>query len=122
MKAENIRDWFLDNLIIILGCVFIAIIALLIAGALYTSAIQPKEGVVIRKDYYPAYTTTTYSMITQSNGTTTRIPIQNYHAERYQITIKGINSKGEESLGYYDVTPIEYEEIQIGDYYIKQAK
>lgn len=122
MNVKNIIDWVLDNLAAILGCVFIAFIALMIAVAIYTSVIQPKEGVVIRKDYQPPYTSTTYTTIANGNGTITRIPVQTHHAERYQITIKGIDSKGKESLGYYDVSPIEYEKIQIGDYYIKQTE
>ena len=36
------------------------------------------------------------------------------------ITIKGVNSKGEEDNGVYDVTPVEYENIEIGDYYIRR--
>lgn len=87
---------------------------------IYRSAIQPKEGYVIRKDYYPEYTSTDYNYITQSDGKRIRVPTQQYHAARYVITIKGVNSKGEEDKGVYDVTPVEYESIEIGDYYIRQ--
>lgn len=87
---------------------------------IYRSAIQPKEGYVIRKDYYPEYTSTDYNYITQSDGKRIRVPTQKYHAARYVITIKGVNSKGEEDKGAYDVTPVEYENIEIGDYYIRQ--
>lgn len=78
------------------------------------------HGYVIRKDYSPEYTSTEYKYITQSDGKRIRVPTQKYHAARYVITIKGVNSKGEEDKGVYDVTPVEYESIEIGDYYIRQ--
>lgn len=104
--------------------VAISLVALFIVSifgySIYRSAIQPKEGTVVRKDYYPAYTSTDYNTVTGSDGKTIRIPVQKYHSERYQIVIQGINAKGEEDFGYYDVTMNEYENIEIGDYYIKQ--
>jgi len=123
MNKENVKEFFKDYYpALIVGAFMLALITC-IGVLLYHATIQPKEGVVIRKDYYPEHTTTTYETISSSNGkttTTTRIPIQQYHPARYQITIKGINSKGEEDFGYYDVTPAEYESIKVGDYYIKQ--
>lgn len=104
--------------------VVISLVALFIVSifgyVIYRSAIQPKEGYVIRKDYYPEYTSIDYNYITQSDGKSIMVPIQKYHAARYVITIKGVNSKGEEDTGVYDVTPVEYENIEIGDYYIRQ--
>ena len=106
----------------IIFAAIIVIVGLFIIVCRHAYAIQPKEGVVVRKDYNPAYTTTSYRTITHSDGKTTSVPVQEQHAAVYQITIKGINSKGEESLGYYYVTPVEYENIKIGDYYIKQLE
>ena len=106
----------------IIGAALIILAALLIAVAVYRSAIQPKEGVVVRKNYQPPYTTTHYKTIRYGDGKTTRIPVQEYHDATYQIVIRGINSKGEEDLGYYYVTPTEYENIKIGDYYVKQLE
>ena len=104
--------------------VVISLVALFIVSifgyVIYRSAIQPKEGIVIRKDYSPEYTSTDYNYVTQSDGKRIRVPTQKYHAARYVITIKGVNSKGEEDKGVYDVTPVEYESIEIGDYYIRQ--
>lgn len=119
---ENTIDWIKDHLHIILFAICSVIIIFAVAWAIHQAATQPKEGVVVRKDYKSAYTTTSFTTIHNSNGTTTRVPIQQYHEATYQIVIKGINSKGEEDLGYYNVTPIEYENIKIGDYYIKQMK
>ena len=120
---ENVKDFFKNYWhAFIIGAFMLGILSLL-GVAIYRSTIQPKEGVVIRKDYFPEYTTTSYTTVYQNTGkttTTTRVPVQQYHAARYQITIKGINSKGEEDLGYYDITPEEYNNIKIGDYYTKQ--
>lgn len=118
---ESVIDYIKEYYHIIIVATISAGIAIMIIFAIHQSAIQPKEGVVVRKDYYPAYTSTHYQIIS-SGKTTTTIPITKHHEERYQIVIRGINQKGEEDFGYYDVTPIEYENIKIGDYYIKQMK
>lgn len=113
-------EWIKENWkFVVISLVAIFIISIFGWG-IYRSAIQPKEGVVIRKDYSPEYTSTEYKYITQSDGKRIRVPTQKYHAARYVITIKGVNSKGEEDKGVYDVTPVEYESIEIGDYYIRQ--
>lgn len=116
MRIEWIKEYW--------RFVVISLVALFIVSifgyGIYRSAIQPKEGYVIRKDYYPEYTSTEYNYITQSDVKRIRVPIQKYHAARYVITIKGVNSKGEEDNGVYDVAPVEYESIEIGDYYIRQ--
>ena len=110
------------NLSLCFGIGFIVIITMILIKSIYCASIQPTEGVVIRKDYFPASTHTTYEYIHQSGGGSIRIPVQKYDPERYQITIQGVNSKGEEDHGYYEITPQEYENIHIGDYYIKQIK
>ena len=120
ISVNNAIEWFEEYWReVILGIVIIFII-LIIGFSLYRSARQPKEGTVIRKDYYPEYTSTEYNYITQADGKRIRVPTQKYHAARYQITIKGINAKGKEDFGCYDVTPAEYEKIEIGNYYIRQ--
>lgn len=120
MRRNKVIEWIEEYWKgIILGIVVVLVISI-IGFELYRSAIQPKEGIVIRKDYYPEYTSTEYKYITQSDGKRIRVPTQKYHAARYVITIKGVNSKGEEDKGVYDVTPVEYESIEIGDYYIRQ--
>lgn len=101
------------------GGVFALTIAI-IFFVFYRLSIQPREGVVIRKDYTPAYTTTDYNYV-YKNGESIRVPMQKYHAESYTITIKGINAKGKEDTGIYNVTPEEYSRIEIGDYYIKES-
>lgn len=118
---ENVIDCIKEYYHVIIFATISACIAIMIIFAIHQSAIQPKEGVVVRKDYYPAYTSTEYQIIHNGN-TTTRIPMQKRHEAKYQIVIRVINQKGEEDLGYYNVTPIEYENIKIGDYYIKQMK
>lgn len=119
---QNVFDCWKEYRKFIALAVIIVTVGLLIVMCRHAYAIQPKEGVVVRKDYNPAYTTTSYRTITHSDGKTTSVPVQEQHAAVYQITIKGINSKGEESLAYYYVTPVEYENIKIGDYYIKQLE
>lgn len=86
---------------------------------LYRSEIQPREGVVIRKDYTPSYETTDYEYVYKS-GESIRVPMKKCHGERYTITIKGINTRGKQDTGTYDVTPEEYRVIEIGDYYVKE--
>lgn len=100
--------------------VFVLLFVSLVVFAFYRASIQPRAGVVIRKDYTPAYTTTDYSYVHKS-GESIRVPMQEYHPERYIITIKGTNTKGEEDTGIYDVTPDEYHAIKIGDYYIRES-
>ena len=117
---KEVFKWSKEHMHIIFGVIILTITVSLIVFSIYQSETQPKEGIVIRKDYQPPYTTIYYRTITQSDGKRTEIPMQEYHDARYQIIIKGINSKGKESLGYYYVTPIEYEEIKVGDYYIKE--
>lgn len=120
MRSNKVIEWIEEYWTgIIFGIVMVFVISI-IGFALYRSAIQPKEGIVIRKDYSPEYTSTEYKYITQSDGKRISVPTQKYHAARYVITIKGVNSKGEEDKGVYDVTPVEYESIEIGDYYIRQ--
>lgn len=120
MRSNKVIEWIKEYWIgVIFGIVIVFMISI-IGFALYRSAIQPKEGIVIRKDYYPEYTSIDYNYITQSDGKRIRVPTQKYHAARYVITIKGVNSNGEEDNGVYDVTPVEYESIEIGDYYIRQ--
>lgn len=120
MRSNKAIEWIEEYWTgIIFGIVMVFVISI-IGFALYRSAIQPKEGIVIRKDYSPEYISTEYKYITQSDGKSIMVPTQKYHAARYVITIKGVNSKGEEDKGVYDVTPVEYESIKIGDYYIRQ--
>lgn len=113
-------EWIKENWKIVVISLVVLFAVSILGYSIYRSAIQPKEGTVIRKDYYPAYTSTEYTTVTISDGKTTQIPMQKYHPERYQIVIQGTNLKGEEDLGYYNVTMNEYESIKIGDYYIKQ--
>lgn len=116
MRIEWIKEYWRFVVISLVALFIVSIFGYVI----YRSAIQPKEGYVIRKDYYPEYTSTDYNYITQSDGKSIMVPTTKYHAARYVITIKGVNSKGEEDKGVYDVTPVEYESIEIGDYYIRQ--
>lgn len=120
MRRNKVIEWIEEYWRGIIFVIVMVFVISIIGFELYRSAIQPKEGIVIRKDYYPEYTSTEYKYITQSDGKRIRIPTQKYHAARYVITIKGVDSKGEEDKGVYDVTPVEYESIEIGDYYIKQ--
>lgn len=115
-------EWFKEYGLKTIVAAVITIVTGLMVFGIYYSAIQPKEGVVVRKDYTPAYTSTDYRTVTKSDGTTMRIPMQEYHDARYTIVIRGIDKKGRERLGYYDVTPTEYENIKIGDYYVKQLE
>lgn len=120
MRSNEVIEWIEEYWTgIIFGIVRVFVISI-IGFALYRSAIQPKEGIVIRKDYSPEYTSTEYEYITQSDGKRIRVPMRKYHAARYVIIIEGINSKGDKDTGVYDVTPVEYESIEIGDYYIRQ--
>lgn len=114
-------DWVKEHWYKVVVGVFWVIVLVVMVWSMYQSATQPKEGVVVRKDYHPEYTSTSYETVYQE-GKSTRIPVQKYHGARYLITIRGVNSKGEEDFGYYDVTPSEYDRIEIGDYYVKQAE
>ena len=117
---QKVVEKIKENGATIIAAAVLIFMATLIILALYGSATQPKEGIVVRKNYYPSYTSTDYKTINYSDGSTARVPVQEYHEATYQIVIKGINSKGEEDLGYYYVTPMEYESIKIGDYYVKE--
>lgn len=120
MDVENVIEWIKEHWTGVIMGAFIIFFILMFVFGIYLTAIQPKEGYVIRKDYRPEYTSTEYRTISLSDGKSTRIPVQKYHSARYVIVIEGINSKGEKDTGIYDVTPTEYESIEIGDYYVKQ--
>lgn len=76
-----------------------------------------KEGVIIDKQYEPAYTYTTYTNNYVGNSTI-RIPQQNYVSERYRVKIQK-EIEGKEKSIWINITKEEYEKYKIGEYYGK---
>lgn len=95
--------------------------AIVIAFIIYATSMQPKEGYVIRKDYIPAHTKTTYKSVRDSKENV-RVPQQEWVDAQYIITIQGKDKNGNDATAMYNVTEQEYAEIQIGDYFIKEKR
>ena len=101
-------------MVIIIGIFAMIIIA--IGSAIYSDIdYGVKEGIIIDKQYNREFTTTTYTT-TYSGDTQIIIPVQQYHPESYTIKIQ--KEEGQEVKEIWiNVTPSEYEKLNIGDYY-----
>lgn len=115
MKTREI-----DLEVVAFGCIA-AIGAIVIAFILYATSIQPKEGYVIRKDYIPAHTETTYKSV-RSNKKNIRVPQQEWVDAQYTIIIQGKDKNGNDATATYSVTEQEYAQIEVGEYYIKEKR
>lgn len=74
-----------------------------------------KEGIIIDKQYSPAYTYTTYSS-TYVNGTSVSMPMQHYSGERYYFIIQK-EVKGKLKSVNVNATLDEFNKYNIGDYF-----
>lgn len=94
--------------------VFILVIGLFVGGigyAIYNESNHLNEGLVIDKDYSPAYMNT-HTVHTGKNVVAT----PQYHAASYSIRLQG--EKDGETVTYWkSVTEREYHEVDVGDYY-----
>ena len=99
---------------IVVAAVFILVIGLFLGGigyAVYNESNHLSEGVVIDKDYSPAYMTT-HTVHTGKNVVTT----PEYYAASYSIRLQG--EKDGETVTYWkSVTEQEYHAVDVGDYY-----
>ena len=123
---RNIKDGeeihLCDILPVVLGSLFLLVCILCICLIVNYEHNAPTEGVVVEKNYKPAYIHTVYRNETNSKRETITIPMTEYEPERYYITIKGINKKGKEQEYKFQVSPSEYEKIEIGDFYIRRKE
>lgn len=93
--------------------------AFLLIGALTVAFIVGSTprltvGVVIDKDYQPAYTGTSTSVTNGENGTTVRShPV--HHDARCRIRVSGVDAEGEAVAEWWNVGEGLYALIQIGD-------
>lgn len=74
-----------------------------------------KEGIIIDKQYSPAYTYTTYNS-TYVNGISVSMPMQHYSGERYYFIIQK-EVKGKLKSVDVNVTQEEFNNYNIGDYF-----
>lgn len=70
-----------------------------------------KEGVVVSKQYHPAYTTTTYSQVGEI-----QVPITATHPERYTVTIRGETPEGKLMTRTINVDSITYHNTTNGQW------
>lgn len=93
--------------------VLIMLLALILIGCGETIS----EGIVTKKDYQEAYTST----IMMWNGKF-MIPVTRYHPEEYWITIRDYepDEEGQYITNSISISPEEYMKIQIGDVYKRQ--
>ena len=124
-KIENLLLSFIekivDNIEVFILCTFGLGCAVFFGVAIYTESIAPTKGVVVDKDYTRGYSYTTRETV-YKNGESIQVPVQKYREAEYKITIKGINKKGKEMKYTFEVSPEEYESIQLGDTYIRKLE
>lgn len=105
------RLHFKPEFIFIIGTILvIGLFFLLIYGAYYNHQEQLAitSGYVIDKDYNAPYTS--YSSQTV-NGNSISVPV--YHGASYTILVKSDDGRHQ---AWYDVTPLIYDKIKIGDH------
>lgn len=113
-KFKNyLETIFLGMIIIFLGW--------LIATAISNEVNRPTEGKIIAKKYEPAHTEVEWEKVKEKDHET-KVPVTRYEGEKYIVTIKGINKKGNEVSYSFYVTEEEYEKLQIGDSYILEQR
>ena len=122
--VECLSD-FLEKLVehfeFVICSLFVIGFIALFGVAIYNESIAPTKGVVVDKSYTKEHTYTTYKTVKQGKETI-QVPVQKYVGTEYKITIKGLN-KNEEMMKYsFEVTPEEYESIQLGDTYIRKLE
>ena len=122
--VECLSD-FLEKLVeyfeLVICSLFVIGFIALFGVAIYNESIAPTKGVVVDKSYTKEHTYTTYKPVKQGKETI-QVPVQKYVGTEYKITIKGLN-KNEEMMKYsFEVTPEEYESIQLGDTYIRKLE
>lgn len=118
---RKIVDWVIDNFsLVFIALAFVGVITLF-GYAIYYESSAPTKGVVVDKTYTKEHTETTYKTVKQGKETI-NVPMQKYVGSQYTITIKGLN-KNEKMVKYsFEVTPEEYETIQLGDTYIRKLE
>lgn len=110
--------------LIIKGLCIIAIVAAIIGlfgYGIYSEVNRPTEGIIISKDYEAAHTETVYKRVKVKDDYI-RVPTDKVIAERYVITIKGINKKGKEVKYSFNVPAQEYNSVEIGELYTLEGK
>ena len=110
-----------DNIEVFIICMIVLGCAVFFGLAIYSESIAPTKGVVVDKDYTSGYSYTTYETM-YKNSESIQVPVQKYREAEYKITIKGTNKKGEEMKYTFEVSPEEYETIQLGDTYIRKLE
>ena len=109
---RNDFDLFEGAIKILTSVIFVIVIGVfvgIISWGIYNESNHLTEGIVIDKDYSPAYT-----IYTHTNGGKTVAP--EYRAANYQIQLQG--EKDGEMVTYWRVvTEQEYHAVSIGDHY-----
>lgn len=91
----------------------------IIAIGIHNETNAPTEGTVIEKKYIPEDEYTTYKTV-YSNGERIRVPVKEHESEKYVVTIKGKNKKGNIVKYSFYVSESEYNEIQLGQHYVRK--
>lgn len=115
MSFSNLLDTLLEYLLYVITILFVvllvALLGLCIYGAVLNEANHINEGIVVDKDYDPAYTT----ISTIYNGKST-VTMPQYHSESYQIQLCG-EKEGEIVTYWKTVSEQEYHSVEIGEYF-----
>lgn len=112
------KEDILIKIIFAISLIIFIVILIVVIQHIYTYAdYGTKEGTIIDKRYYQAYTTTEYTT-SNINNSIIRIPQQIHHPETYNIKIqKQDGTKLKEC--WIQITALEYEKYKVGDYYGK---
>ena len=107
-------EYLLENASWIVTVGVFLTVAALIAAFIADSAPRLTVGIVIDKDYQPAYTGTSTSVTNGENGTTVRShPV--HHDARCRVQVSGVDAEGEAVAEWWSVGEGLYSLIQIGD-------
>lgn len=115
MIFSELIDTLLEHLIGVIAILTIvlvvALFGLCIYGEVLNEANHINEGIVVDKDYDPAYTT----ISTIYNGKST-VTMPQYYSESYQIQLRG-EKEGEIVTYWKTVSEQEYHSVEIGEHY-----
>lgn len=96
--------------------ILLIVVVVLIVLSLLSCGSNKIEGVVVGKHYEPSYTYTTVVPVIV-NGHTTMIPQTRYKPAQYVLTLSCTKNNETDVIITVSVSPEEYYEIEIGDYY-----
>ena len=88
------------------------IVCLIVALALVSCA-STRQGVIVKKNFTPAHTTTRY----QDCGKNCTMPVQEFHGDRWEFLLRECKAPDDCIESWVDVTAADFERGRAGDRY-----